>query len=169
MKQNGNMNVIISFSKWKLDRDAVDINLLTTFDEAAKHRIVPSTANDETVRKVCSLLPMHIISTGSRKARRSVFGNEETRIKVNIGTIESLLPSDIARGVDLRTLYTLMPSNWVIKETEVVIERRSCPDPYRRPQNNLVEAVLKSTKARCALIRSDSIAGCAFSWYVLMC
>lgn len=54
---------------------------------------------------------MHIISTESRKARRSVFGNEETLIKVNIGTIESLLPSDIARGVDLRTLYTLMPSN----------------------------------------------------------
>jgi hypothetical protein len=54
---------------------------------------------------------MHSISTGSRKARRSVFGNEETLIKVDIGTIESLLPSDIARRVDLRTLYTLMPSN----------------------------------------------------------
>ena len=56
---------------------------------------------------------MHIISTGSRKARRSVFGNEEARINVDIGTIESLLPSDIARGVNLRTLYTLMP--WILR------------------------------------------------------
>lgn len=62
---------------------------------------------------------MHIISTGSRKARRSVFGNEEARINVNIGTIESLLPSDIARGVNLRTLYTLMPWDLRVKGDQV--------------------------------------------------
>lgn len=62
---------------------------------------------------------MHIISTGSRKARRSVFGNEEARINVDIGTIESLLPSDIARGVNLRTLYTLMPWDLRVKGDQV--------------------------------------------------
>jgi hypothetical protein len=76
--------------------------------------------------EICSLLPMHIIPTGSRKARRSVFGNEEALIKVDIGTIESLLPSDIARGVNLRTLYTLMPSSLGENERGVIIERKSC-------------------------------------------
>ena len=48
-----------------------------------------------------------------------MFGNEETRIKVDIGTIESLLPSDIARGVNLRTLYTLMPWDLRVKGDQV--------------------------------------------------
>jgi len=48
-----------------------------------------------------------------------VFGNEEARINVDIGTIESLLPSDIARGVNLRTLYTLMPWDLRVKGNQV--------------------------------------------------
>lgn len=48
-----------------------------------------------------------------------MFGNEEARINVDIGTIESLLPSDIARGVNLRTLYTLMPWDLRVKGDQV--------------------------------------------------
>lgn len=103
-------------------------------------------------------------SPQARKDRRTVFGNEETLIKVDIGTIESLLPSDIARGVNLRTLYTLMPMEKICRG-EAGLGRCSAKPVYSKEL-----ATLRSRLGRVQeIFRSCGLLTACWSQYTLVC